>query len=130
MPRESLEGLPITPQTPESISSIEKITIDEIKSILSSQLEGKARIKTLELQPTTGGLLLNAELDAGIVGGKISIYGLIINAGDEIAVSDLKIGARGYVKSRIEDNITKFVPAIKTYFENKYGKPVSNMQVT
>lgn len=105
------------------------LTLDEIKDILVAQLGDKAEVKKLELQGVSGGVHMSAELDAGLMGGKIVIEGLIVNAGDKIAVDNLEIEARGYVKSRIEGNLSKLVPAIEKHFENKYKKPVSSLQI-
>ncbi len=106
------------------------LSFDAIKDIIRSQIGNKAEITKLELTPTDKGAALSAELDAGMLGGDISLEGVIINAGNEISVSDLNVNARGYVKSRIEKSLSSFSPAIKTYFETKYGRTVSSIQIS
>lgn len=104
-------------------------TFDAIKDIISSQIGDKAEINRLEIREANEGARLNAEIDAGMLGGRILIEGLIVNTSDGIAIHDLNIDARGYVKSRIESNLSSFGPAIKKYFEKQYGKTVSRIKI-
>lgn len=117
-----------------SVSESEKkesiiLSFDAIKDIVISQIGSKAEIKSLEIGQVAEGAQLSAEIDAGMLGGRISIEGLIVNIPDGIAVHDLKVNARGYVKSRIENSLSGFGQEIKRYFEKQYGKSVSNIQI-
>ncbi|MFA6269755.1 MAG: hypothetical protein WC657_00925 [Candidatus Paceibacterota bacterium] len=106
------------------------VSLDEIKSIISIQLGQSAKIEELNLSETTEGLQLMVKLNAGMMGGKISMEGKIVNIGNDIAVQDLNIQARGYVKSQIESNVASFSSIIKTYFEKQKGKSVSGLQIS
>lgn len=105
------------------------LTLDAIKNVISSQIGNKAKIKKFEITTTPEGIVLSAELDAGMMGGKISLDGIIVNSGNGLAVQNLTIEARGYVKSMIESSLDKFAPAIKQYFEKQYGKLVSRINI-
>ena len=121
-----------TVETPVSESEKKEsivLDFDAIKNVISSQIGSKAEINKLELLGANEEIKLSAELDAGMLGGKILIEGLIVNAGEEIVVCDLTVDARGYVKLLIESNLSSFTPAIKKYFEKEYGKPVFSIQI-
>ncbi len=105
------------------------LTLDEVKNMVILQLGNKAKIEKLDVVETNEGLRLSVKLNAGFTGGKISIDGEIVNVGNEIGLQNLHIEARGYVKSMIESNLSNFVPAMKKYFEDKYGKPVHAISI-
>lgn len=131
----SIEGEPKTSETvatPElelRKKEIKVLTFDAIKDIIISQIGNKAEINRLEIDETSEGAKLSAEIDAGMLGGIILIEGVVVNTENEIVIRDLIINARGYVKSRIENNLSSFTPAIRTYFERKYKKSVSSIQI-
>lgn len=106
-----------------------EIPFDEVEAIVREQLGGKAKINRLTIDSTPEGLQLHAELDAGMMGGEIVLDGTIVNDGNTIAIHGLDIDARGYVKSMIQDKLGNFDTAIKAYFEKKFGKQVSKMQI-
>ena len=103
--------------------------VEEIKSIVTSLIGGKAKINSFDLKEMTGGLQMFAELDAGFTGGKIKIECEIINVGNNIVIDDLDIDARGYVESMIRDKISSFPQAIKNYFEEQQNKKVQSIQI-
>ena len=105
------------------------LPLSELKDTVISQLGSKATIERLDITEINGGLMLSVELDAGFTGGHISIKGEIVNTGNEIAIQNLNIEARGYVKSRIESSLSVFTLSIKKYFEKKYSKPVSSISI-
>lgn len=117
----------ITPE-PEKRESI-TLNFDAIKNIIISQIGNKAEINRLEIAEVNEGAKLSAEIDAGMLGGKISIEGYIVNDQNGIAIRNLSINARGYVKSRIENSLSSFGSAIKKYFEKQYEKSVSSIQI-
>lgn len=114
---------------PESERESKVLSFDAIKEVIISKIGSKAEIKRLDIEEAPEGARLSAEIDTGMLGGQISIEGLIVNGSDGIAIRDLDINARGYVKSRIESNLSGFMPAIKKYFENQYNKEVLSIQI-
>jgi len=124
-------SVPITPEGNES--NKEKLIIgpEEVKKAIASQIEGMAKLEKLNLSEIPEGLQLEAELNAGLSGGKISMSGKIVNAENGIAIRDLNIEARDYVRSIITEDLSRFTSAIKAYFEkqNKNKKPVSKIQI-
>ena len=118
----------ITPESEKRESIV--LNFDAIRNIIISQIGDKAKIERLEIKEVAGGAKLSAEIDAGMLGGRILIDGLIVNTSNEITISDLNIDARGYVKSKIKNSLSSFGPAIKKYFERQYGKLVSNINIT
>ena len=105
------------------------LSFGTIKDIIVSKIGDKAKIKEFTLTEIPEGADLKAELDAGMLGGKILLEGLVVNEGNGITIHDLKVNARGYVKSRIEESIGNFDSIIKKYFEEQYDGPVSNIHI-
>ena len=124
-PVETIEAPETESEKKESIL----LNFDAIKDIIISQIGNKAKINRLEIEGATEGAKLSAEIDAGMLGGKISIEGFIVNTSNEIVIQDLNVDARGYIKSRIESNLSNFGSEIKKYFEKQYKKSVSSIQI-
>lgn len=117
-------------QLNEQIKTKEIISSDKIQNIIKEKLGSSAKIEKLELDFNDGKLQINSELDGGILGGKIKINGSLENSGNSIAVNeDLQIEARGYVKSRIENSLSKLVTEIKKHFEKVYKKEIKSMKI-
>lgn len=123
---------------PERKESMEEIPIPEIKDIIISQIREvkelrKAEIKKLEITPgdRNDEVHLEAELDAGYLSkaGNVKIEARISNRGNTIGVEDLSIDARFYAKSRIEKNLSKLPDALQLYFEKRYGRRASRIQI-
>jgi hypothetical protein len=122
---------PIESSEPELEKKESKVLdFDVFEDIIASQIGNKAKVKRLEVEEEDGGAKFSAKIDAGMLGGKISIEGHIINDSDGIAIGSLDIEAREYVKSPIENSLSGFGTAIEEYFEKKYGKSVSRINIS
>ena len=115
-------------KTPD-VTPPERLNFDAIKQMIVSQIGDKAEVKHLEVKVVSEGAKLSAEIYAGLIGGKILIEGLIVNDSNELALRDLKVDARGFVKSQIESSLSDFAPTIKKYFETQYKNKVSSIQI-
>lgn len=102
---------------------------DKIKQILAEKVGNKAKIVKADITSTPNGAKISATLDAGLTGGKITLNGEIVNSGQGIAITNLQIEARGYVKNLIQANLGGLPEAIKKYFEEKSGKKISSIQI-
>lgn len=108
----------------------EVIPLDDIKKILQAELErnsGVKQVNTLEIEETGEGVHLHIEI--GIKGGKATVKGLVVNGVDGLVIKDLDVDAPFYARSTVRASFTGFGAAVKTHFEEKYGKPISNIQV-
>ncbi len=119
------------PELAPELEAKDRITlgIEDLKEMVVAQLGDKAEIEKMDVSLESGGLRLKVKLNAGLVGGRIFLDGLIVNNGNEINIIDLKVEARGFIKSRIEGNLSKFAPVVKKYFEDKYKVPVSRINI-
>jgi hypothetical protein len=126
------EGLQPAPEshtevrpTPETAT----YTAEQVKDIIKVKIGSHAEITQLELVPTPEGLQLKCKLDAGMLGGRIELDCRLISNNGEISVQNLDVKARGYVKSKIEDSISKVPSEIKKYFETKSGKKIESIKI-
>lgn len=118
------------------IEKTEKVSfpLDKLETIVREFLREKIRgnakiIMGPHITETPKGLQMHVEFDAGIIGGKIVINGMIVNKGNTVGVQGLDIKARPYVRSMIEYELSNFNTEIKTYFKNQSGKSVSSIQI-
>ncbi|MBU6323061.1 MAG: hypothetical protein KGI41_02470 [Patescibacteria group bacterium] len=114
----------------ERAAAAKIVPLEDLEAIVRKQLRGKAKITSLVVEPTPEGAHIAAKLDAGLLGGAITLNGTIANDGDSLAIRDLNIQARGFVEGMIKDNLANFNDAIKAHFTKEYGAPVSSLRVT
>ncbi len=107
----------------------ESVSVDSIKEIIKDKIKGKAKIVKLDIFSSGSLIQINSELNAGFIGGKVKINGTLENKGDFISIKELNVEARSMTKSLIEGNLSRLVPEIKKYFEEKNNKEIKSMKI-
>lgn len=116
--------------TSESMESERQVSLDELEEIIKNKIGKLAKIEKIDFAFKEGKLEVKGELNAGLLGGKIKIKGLLENSGDTIEVNkNIEIEARGYVKTQIINNLSKLAPEMKKYFEDKNKRSIKSINI-
>ena len=111
----------------------EVLKLDEIRETIIQEIQAKSpvsvKIEKFDLTAVSGSINLDVALNAGLMGGKIKIQGIIDNGDNTINVHDVKVDARSYIKSGIEDSIPKLPDAIRVFLENKFKRKIQRLQI-
>lgn len=116
----------------DEAAKAERLTVrlDELKRILVSEIGKKVAVNKFDIAIGGRGLIIDADLDAGFLGGKIKIKGEIANVGDGISAKISSIDARSIARTQIENNLSRLSDAVKGFVEKQEGKKVSKINVS
>jgi hypothetical protein len=105
-----------------------RLSIENIKDIILSRLEGKAKINSFDMQ--SSGEDATFQLDATTDFGNLKISGKIVNRGNDLGFEkDPSINANMLIRMKIKSQINQAPALVKKNLSDKYGKQITSLNI-